>query len=188
MNDNGKYFFTIGSFEKNGFQNGILKDSEYVGRFKTENKYLGVLDMFGIYVYTKKTFKYETDLAFFDTYKDYIIGDVFLIKDCDILKELDKLKNLNINYSLKEKITVINQETGEEIECFTYFKNCNDLEEEIEVAKSVVNEYTTEEKIKALEVIIKLNSLKGKDKMSEWFVKLQKLKDEGQDLSKLLEN
>ena len=188
-NSNGKYFFTIGSFEKNGFQNGKLKDSKYIGRFKTKDKYLGLLFLFDLWIYHKKSFKYEIDLAFFNKYSDFIIGDVFFIEDDSIENKLDKLSSLHRDSSIKENIIVINLETNEELKCFTYFSNCkNSIEKELEFVKDIVNEYTVEEKIKALEVIIKLDALKGKDNsMSEFFIKMQELKNSGQDMNKLLE-
>jgi len=187
-NMNGEYFFTIGSFEKNGFQHNHVENCKYIGRFKTKNKYLAVLYLFNVWLYTKKTFSYEVDLAFFDKYSDHIIGDVFFIEDNEVLEKLDKVQAVAKNQMLKENIVVTNQETSEELECFTYFRNCDDLEEQIEHAKCTINEYTIEEKIKALEVIIQLDNLKGKDTMGDFFQKMQKLKDEGQDLSKLLVN
>ena len=185
--NNGKYFFTIGGFEVGCFQNLHLKDSKYIGRFKTKDKYLAFLFLFNVWIYHKKTFKYEIDFAFFDKYSDYIIGDVFFIEDNNIEDKLDKLKCLG-DSTIKENIIVINLETNEELECFTYFKNCKDLEENAKFAKNIVNEYTIEEKIKAMETIIKLDTLKGKDNsMSEFFIKLQELKEKGQEMNKLLE-
>ena len=175
----GKYFFTIGSFEQNGFQHSHVENCKYMGRFKTKDKYLAVLYLFNVWLYTKKTFRYEVDLAFFDKYNDYIIGDVFFIEDNEVLEKLEKLKSVYRKFSIKENIIAANQETNEELECFTYFRNCDDLEEQIEHAKCTINEYTIEEKIKALEVIIQLDNLKGKDTMGDFFQKMQKLKDEG---------
>jgi len=186
-NKNGKYFFTIGGFEKNGFRNSKLKDSKYIGRFKTKDKYLGLLFLFDLWIYHKKSFKYEIDLVFFNKYSDFIIGDVFFIEDNNIENKLDDLQCLG-DSTIKENIIVINLETNEELECFTYFFNCKNLEDILKLAKDIVNEYTIEEKIKALEVIIKLDALKGKDNsMSEFFIKMQELKNSGQDMNKLLE-
>ena len=186
--NNGKYFFTIGSFEVGGFRNSNLKDSKYIGRFKTKNKELAFLGMLSVNLMNKKLLKYEIDFAFFDKYGDFIIGDVFFIEDNNIENKLDKLSNLSSNYLIKENIIVINLENNEELECFTYFKNFNDFEEIIKKYKDVVNEYTIDEKIKAMETIIKLDTLKGKDNsMSEFFIKLQELKEKGQDMNKLLE-
>jgi len=86
----GKYYFTVGSFEKDGFRNSNLKDSQYIGRFKTKLKYLGLLDTFDITLIHKKTLKYEEDMEFYKRYGDYIIGDVFFIKNEEILYTLDK--------------------------------------------------------------------------------------------------
>ena len=206
-NIKGKYFFTFGSFEKDGFQNSHLKNSKYIGRFKTKDKYLGLLFLLETRIYHKKTFKYEVDIAFFDKYSDFIIGDVFFIEDDSIENKLDNLKCIINNSSIKENIIVTNLETStsffnnnkssfvdgekkinEELKCFTYFSNFNFLEDVLELAKDIVNEYTIEEKIKALETIAKLDALKGKDSsMSEFFIKMQELKNSGQDMGKLLE-
>jgi hypothetical protein len=185
--NNGKYFFVIGSFEKHSFQNSILKDSKYLGRFKTKNKYLGLLHMLGVNLIHKKTLKNLDVLKFYNEISDFIIGDVFYIKESEIFDELDKIKCMEKKYFIKENIVVINQETEEQIECFTYFLNCNDLVVALENAKNIVNEYTIDEKIEAFETIIKMDILQGDDTKEEWFAKLQKMKDEGIDTSKLLD-
>jgi len=182
--NNGKYFFTIGSFEKGGFQNSNLKDSKYIGRFKTKEKELALLDFLSVDLMNKKLLKYKIDFAFFDKFSDYIIGDVFFIEDKAIESKLDDLKNS----SIKENIITINLENQEELECFTYFRNFRNFKEEIKLYNKTVNEYLISEKIKAMETIIKLDTLKGKNNsMSNFFIQLQELKNSGQDMGKLLE-
>jgi len=181
---NGKYFFTIGSFEKDGYQSSHLDSAQYIGRVKTKNKYLCFLQLLGTTLVEKKTLNKKLDLEFFKKYSDYIIGDLYYIEDIENIKKLDELHSIEYNVSYKKNIKVVFQDiklkkkNNKELESFTYFYNTNNLETELlNVSKDTINEYTEEMKISAKETLIMLDMHKGDDTKEEWFKKLEKMKE-----------
>lgn len=172
------YYFIIGSHEKSCFQNKNLEDSKYIGRGKSEDKFLAILNMFSVELFTKNTLKDEISKVFFDKYKENIIGDVYLIEDEEVQIELDSLRQVKEKITIKRKIIIENIETKEKIEAITYFSNIENLKEELEYSENIIKEYLKEEKISAFERIILIENIKNTDSKEELFNELEKIKKE----------
>ena len=173
----GKCFFTIGDFEVGCYQNLHLKDSKYLGRFKTKDKYLCLLKIISKNLVKKETMKHEEEQIFFEECSDYIIGDVFFIDDINIENNLDNLKCINDFISTKENIIVINLETNKELECFTYFSNIGYLGEELKSIIGIINEYKEEQKLETKKKLIELDMILNGKNVHEFINELKDLKD-----------
>ena len=171
------YYFIIGSFEKGGFQNSNIGNSKYLGRAKTKDKYIALMDILSVDLFDKTEVSNEVDKIFFEKYKDNITGDLYFIEDKKIINKLDYLQEVEEGETYKNEIIVKNIKTNEEIKVICFFSN-QTLEKGVKNIQDIVNEYSNEEKIKALERVILMQQHKGKETMTEWVNKLNKLKEE----------
>ena len=155
------YYFFIGSYEKGGFQNENLKDSKYIGRAKTKDKYLALSNAFGISIYNDDNLKEETNIVFYQRNKDNINGDLYFIDNDEIIKELDVLHSIEDGYP-KKIIKVLNND-NKVIECITFFSKLEDnrFERVLELSNKVVNEYNLDSKIKTAETVYMFDQIKG---------------------------
>jgi len=171
--NNGDYCFLVGGFEQHCFQNCHLKDSTYMGRVTTKEKYLGLRFLFDMWLYTENCYKDEVVIAFIEKYKQNITGDLYVIDNQSIVDKLDSLKGKESKE--KQKIKIIHN--NKEIEANTYFRIPDNFEEELKLSSGIINEYSQEDKVKAMEVLIQLQTLKGKASKVDYFELLNKLKN-----------
>ena len=170
------YYFFIGSYEKGGFQNENLKDSKYIGRAKTKNKYLALLNILNVSLFGEEQISNKIDKAFYEKYKDNITGDLYFIDDAKVIKTIFNTKEINNKVNKINEIEIYLLNNGEEMKVKSFFRN-KTIKEATENSEPV-NEYTKEEKIKALEKVFLMNRMKGEVETSEWIEKLNKLKEE----------
>jgi len=172
--DNGDYYFLVGGFEQHCFQNCHVKNSTYIGRATTKEKYLGLRFLFNMWLYTENCYEDEVVIAFIKEYKQNITGDLYVIDNQSIIDKLDEVYNVNIDM-IKQKIKIIHD--NKEIEAYTYFRICDSFEEQLKLSSGIINEYSQEDKVKAMEVLIQLQTLKGKASEVDYFELLNKLKN-----------
>jgi len=172
--NSGDYYFLVGGFEQHCFQNCHVKNSSYIGRATTKEKYLGLKYLFDMWLYTENCYNDEVVISFIEEYKQNITGDLYLVDNQSIVEKLDCLTNSDFKPKQKQKIKVMYD--NKEIEAYTYFRICDSFEEELKLSSGIINEYSQEDKIKAMEVLIQLQTLKGKTSKVDYFELLNKLK------------
>ena len=155
------YYFFIGSYEKGGFQNGNLKDSKYMGRVKTKDKYLALSNAFGIEIYNDDNLEEEENKVFYQRNKDNINGDLYFIESESVIQKLDKLHSINKGHPKKE-IKILDKNNNI-IQCIVYFAKLNDknFEKVLKRSNKAVNEYNLDSKIKTAETVYMFDQIKG---------------------------